>query len=170
MNALKSLVETQTLRDDAGNEEVVVFMYAAPDRKQSQFGNGATLIQIGSEEYRLGSDCQWIKGQRTLVEKWPAFFFRSYGKVAGDARISGRERTDAQETTVVAFTYIRYDFRLWIDSETYRVIQYTMEGPNHHMVSVYSDFDSAPPIEPPLMDATPTPSAAPPAAPVTTLP
>jgi copper transport protein len=151
MNDLTSLVATQAVRDDAGNEATIVFTYAAPDRRQTQFSTGTTLIQIGSDEFRLEPGGQWTKSQNSLAQKWPAFFFRNYGKIAGDARISGREQIDGREAVIVTFKYLVDDFRMWIDAQTNRFLKYTMDSPDHHMLTTYSNFDSAPLIEPPTL-------------------
>lgn len=149
MNALTSLVEKQTQSDDTGNQTSTVFTYAAPDRQQSQIINGTTLVEIGLDEYRLAPNGQWRKSQRSVAEKWSAFFFRNYGKAASNARIAGREVLDGKNSVIVAFRYNGDDFRFWIDAESYRILKYSMDGPDHHMTSVYGDFDSAPPVEPP---------------------
>ncbi len=147
MNALESLVEKQTLRDDAGNQVAVVFTYAAPNRLRYQVVNGRTAIQIGLDDYQLGPDGNWIKNQRAVPFEWPDFF---YSSVAGDARLDGAEQIGDAATTIVAFDTGGFDFRLWIDPESYRIMKLAMDGPNHHMASTYGDFNAAPPIEPPI--------------------
>ncbi|HLF28513.1 MAG TPA: copper resistance protein CopC [Anaerolineae bacterium] len=149
MNALNSLEEKQTLRDDAGNQLSVIFTYAAPDRMRYQIVNGATAIQIGLDDYQLGPDGNWIKNQRAISFKWPEFYYANYGRIAGDARIAGEEPVGDRAASVVAFKYSAYDFWLWIDVESNRILKFTMDGANHHMVSSYQNFDSADLIEPP---------------------
>ncbi len=147
MNALKSLSEKQTLRDDAGNQIAVLFTYAAPDRLRYQVVNGATAIQIGLDDYQLGPDGAWIKNRRAVPLQWPSFV---YSQVAGDAQIDGEEPIAGAATMIVAFGYGGFDFRAWIDPASDRILKLTMDGPNHHMNAVYSDFDSAPEIERPI--------------------
>ncbi|HET7088136.1 MAG TPA: c-type cytochrome, partial [Anaerolineae bacterium] len=146
MNVLRSLVEKQSLRDDAGNRLDVVFTYAAPDRMRYQIVNGATAIQIGSDDYQLMPDGAWIRNQRAIRFEWPKF---NYSSLAGEARIEGEEQIGESTATIVAFQYGGFDFRMWIDQRTDRIVKLAMDGPNHHMESAYSDFDSAPPIERP---------------------
>jgi copper transport protein len=146
MNALKSLVEKQTLSDDSGNQIAVVFTYAAPDRLRYQIVNGATAIQIGVNDYQLGPDGEWIMNQRALPVNWPNFY---YGRVAGGAQLDGAEDIGGAATTIVTFTYGGYDFRAWIDEQSSYILKLTMDGPNHHMQAAYSEFDRAPAIEPP---------------------
>jgi hypothetical protein len=123
-----------------------VFTYAAPDRMRYQIVNGATAIQIGSDDYQLAPDGGWIKNQRAVPFEWPTF---NYGSLAGEARLSGEEQIGESTATIVEFQYGGFDFRVWIDQESDRIIRLSMDGPNHHMDSIYSDFDSAPPIERP---------------------
>ncbi|HKZ86088.1 MAG TPA: CopD family protein [Anaerolineae bacterium] len=146
MNVLRSLVEKQSLRDDAGNQLDIVFTYAAPDRMRYQVVNGATAIQIGSSDFQLTPDGTWIENRRAVPLEWPEF---NYSSLAGEARIEGEEQIGESAATVVAFRYGGFDFRMWIDQGTDRIIRLSMDGPNHHMVSAYSEFDSAPPIERP---------------------
>jgi len=147
MNALTSLVEEQALRDDAGNQIDVVFTYAAPDRLRYQVASGATAIQIGPDDYQLAPDDSWIKNRRGVPFAWPNFF---YGQVAEGARLDGEESLAGADATIVAFSYGGFDFRFWIDTSSYRILRLSMEGPNHHMLSTYSDFDSAAAIERPI--------------------
>ncbi len=146
MNALTSMVEKQSLRDDAGNRLDVVFTYAAPDRMRYQIVNGATAIQIGSDDYQLAPDGGWIRNKRAIPFAWPKF---DYGPIAGEARIEGEEQIGESAATVVAFRYGGFELRVWIDQKTDRIVKLAMDGPNHHMESVYGEFDSAPPIEQP---------------------
>ena len=147
MNALTSLTEKQTLRDDAGNQLAALFTYAAPDRFRYQIVNGATAIQIGLDDYQLGPDGNWIKNRRAAPFRWPDF---TYSRVAGGAQIEGEETVGGATATIVAFDYDGFNFRAWIDRKSHRLLKLTMDGPNHHMASVYSEFDDAPPIEAPL--------------------
>ena len=140
------MVEKQSLQDDAGNRLDVVFTYNAPDRMRYNIVNGATAVQIGPDDYQLAPDGAWIKNKRAIPFEWPRF---SYGSIAGEARIEGEERIRESATTVVAFRYRGYDFRAWIDRKTERIVKLAKDAPNHHMESVYGEFDSAPTIEPP---------------------
>jgi copper transport protein len=146
MNALTSLSERQTLRDDAGNQLAALFTYAAPDRFRYQIANGATAIQVGLDDYQIGPDGNWIKNRRAAPFRWPDF---NYNRVAGGARIEGEEAVGGITAAIVAFEYDGFDFRAWIDRKSHRLLKLTMDGPNHHMIGVYSEFDSAPPIEAP---------------------
>jgi len=141
MNRLTSLVEDQTLRDDQGNQLAVRFEYNAPDRMRYHIANGPTAIQIGTDDYQLGPDGKWIQNRRALAVQWPDFH---YARVGGGARIETEAMEQVPHTQVVAFEYGGFDFRVWIDTTTYRITRLTMDGPNHHMVTVYSAFDSAP--------------------------
>lgn len=147
MNALKSMVEKQTIRDDVGGQLNVVFTYAAPDRLRYQVVNGATAIQIGSDDYQLGPDGNWLKNRRAMPFEWPNFY---YGKVATEATIAGTDQVGDTAATIVTFKYGGFDFRAWIESASSRIIKLTMDGVGHHMISIYSDFDAAPPIESPI--------------------
>ncbi len=147
MNALISLAERQTLRDDAGNQIAVLFTYAAPNRLRYQIVNGATAIEIGLDNYRLGPDGTWIKNRRVVPYQWPNFM---YSQVASSARVEGEEPVGGVPATIVAFRYGNFDFRAWIDPKSDRILKLTMDGAGHRMVSVYREFNAAPPIEPPV--------------------
>jgi hypothetical protein len=147
MNALTSLVEDQTLRDDAGNQLSVRFEYNAPDRMRYQIANGATSIQIGVDDYQLGPDGEWIKNQRAPPLQWP---IQNYAQAAGGAKFDTGEQGQIPGTKIVAFNYEGVDFRAWIDLTSYYLVQLAMDAPNHHMLTVHSSFNSAPEIEPPI--------------------
>ncbi len=146
MNALTSLVEDQSLRDDAGNQLIVRFDYAAPDRLRYQVVNGPTAIEIGEDDYQRGPDGTWIKNQRAVSLRWPNF---AYSQTASHARLDGTEQWAGKRVTIVAFRYGSADFRVWLDPDTSYILKYTMEAPQHHMQSTYSAFNAAPPIEAP---------------------
>ena len=146
MNALQSMVEKQSLQDDAGNRLDVVFVYGASDRMRYNVVNGATALQIGPDDYQLAPDGAWIKNQRAIPFEWPKF---NYSTIAEEARIEGEEQVGGSLATVVAFRYGGYDFRVWIEQKSERIVKLAMDAPNHHMESVYEEFDSAPAIEPP---------------------
>ena len=146
MNALTSLVEDQTIRDDQGNQLSVRFEYNAPDRLRYQIANGAASIQIGTRDFQLDPDGNWIENQRAVPFRWPDF---TYAQVAGGARIDQNPPGALPNTRSVAFEYDGFNFRVWI-GPAYRIVQLTMDGPNHHMISKYSAFDAAPKIEPPI--------------------
>jgi mono/diheme cytochrome c family protein len=147
MNALSSLVEDQVVSDNAGSELRVRFEYAAPDRMRYQIANGATSIQIGTDDYQQAPDgarnsSAWLKNARGTAFQWPNFF---YARVATDAKI---ERDEAQ-VTVVAFRYNEVDFRVEIDPMTGRYLRYTLNSAGLRVAGAYSAFDAAPKIEAP---------------------
>jgi hypothetical protein len=114
---------------------------------QYQIVNGPTAIEIGADDYQLGPDGTWIKNQRAVPLRWPNY---SYSLIATEARIDGEESVGGSMATIVAFNLGGFDFRFWIDRATERILKMTMDGPNHHMLSTYSEFDRAPAIEPPI--------------------
>ena len=123
-----------------------MFTYAAPDAMRYQIVNGPSAIQIGSDDYQLGPDGRWIANRRAVPFEWPRFY---YAEVASGASITARESVGDAQATVVDFEFGGYQFRVWIDNLTARILQLSMDSPNHHMIAVYTDFDSAPPIERP---------------------
>jgi copper transport protein len=146
MNALTALVEDQSVSDDAGDRLQVHFDFNAPDRMKYQIANGVTSIEIGVDDYQQKPDGTWIKNQRGAPFKWPQFF---YGKVAQDAQIEQTDQLNGRRVPIVLFHYTGFDFRLWIDPDSGRILQYTLAGQGEHVSSTYSAFDSAPPIEAP---------------------
>jgi hypothetical protein len=105
-----------------------------------------TSIEIGVDDYQQKPDGTWIKNQRGAPFKWPQFF---YGKVAQDAQIEQTDQLNGRRVPIVLFHYTGFDFRLWIDPDSGRILQYTLAGQGEHVSSTYSAFDSAPPIEAP---------------------
>ena len=147
MNALTSLVEQQSIKDDSGHSLEVRFEYAAPNRLRYIITGGATAIEIDASDYQQKPDGSWLKNQRAVPFAWPNY---TNSRDASGARLDGTDQIDGAQTTIVAFTYSGFDFRLWIDSTSHRILKLTMDGPDHHMLSIYSQFDSGPAIEPPI--------------------
>lgn len=146
MNALKSMSENQLVRDGAGNQLAVRFDFNAPDRMQYQITGGPRSIQIGEDDYQPAPDGSWLKNVRGSMFAWPQFF---YAQVAQDARLDGVETIGSRPATIVFFRYNGFDFRVWIDDETHRIVRYTIDGADLHVLSTYSAFDGAPTISAP---------------------
>jgi copper transport protein len=146
MNALTSLAEDQDIKDDAGHELIVRFDYAAPDRLRYTIQNGATSIEIGTLNYQQKPDGTWLKNERAVPFNWPNF---SYSTVAANAQIQPNEDINGVKAAVVSFDYGNFSWQVWIDPTTSRLIKLAMDGPGHHMLSIFSNFNSAPSIDAP---------------------
>ncbi|HZY43685.1 MAG TPA: c-type cytochrome, partial [Anaerolineae bacterium] len=146
MNALTSLTEDQDIKDDAGHELIVRFDYAAPDRLRYIIQNGATSIEIGTLNYQQKPDGTWLKNDRAVPFKWPNF---SYGTVASNAQIQPNEDINGVKAAVVSFDYSNFSWQVLIDPSTSRILKLTMDGSGHHMISIFSNFNSAPAIDAP---------------------
>ena len=141
MKALKSLVEDQTVRDNAGNQLKAHFEFNAPDRMSYTIENGPTAVEIGVDDYQQGPDGKWIKNQRGVPFQWPQF---AYATVAGNAKIAADGALK-----VVSFTWNGFDFKLWIEPQTGRIEKYTLTDGQRTVEGTYSAFDAAGTIAPP---------------------
>ncbi len=141
MNALQSVVEDQTVRDNAGNQLRVRFEFNAPDRMRYAIENGPTSVQIGSNDYQQKPDGTWFANRRGVPFVWPQY---AYARVAEQARIS-----DIGSLKVVDFTWNGFDFKLTIDPKTERIVQYSLTDGTRTVEGKYSAFDAASAIEVP---------------------
>ena len=141
MNALKSVVEDQIVRDTAGNQLRVRFEFNAPDRMRYAIEGGPTSVQIGSSDYQQKPDGTWFANRRGIPFAWPQF---AYATVAKQARV-----TDIGVLKAVDFTWNGFDFKLFIDPETGRIVQYSLTDGVRTVEGKYSAFDAAPQIEAP---------------------
>jgi copper transport protein len=141
MNALKSLIEDQVVRDNAGNQLRVRFEFNAPDRMRYSIENGPTSVQIGSSDYQQKPDGTWFANRRGVPFVWPQF---AYATVAEQARVS-----DIGALKVVDFVWNGFDFKLTIDPATARIVQYSLTDGARTVEGKYSAFDAAPTIEAP---------------------
>ncbi len=146
MNVLTSLTEDQDIKDDAGHELIVRFDYAAPDRLRYTIKNGATAVDIGTFDYQQKPDGTWLKNDRATPFKWPNFY---YGTVASNAQIQPNESINGAQAAVVSFDYGNLSWQVWIDPSTSHLLKFTMNGSDHHMISIFSNFNSAPLIDAP---------------------
>ncbi|HET7377692.1 MAG TPA: c-type cytochrome, partial [Anaerolineae bacterium] len=147
MNALTSLTEDQDIRDDAGHELIVRFDYAAPDRLRYTIKNGATAIDIGAFDYQQKPDGSWLKNDRAIPFKWPNF---KYSTVATNAQLQANDDINGVKAAVVSFDYGDYAWKVWIDPSTSQLVKLSMDGPEHHMTSLFSNFNTAPSIDAPV--------------------
>jgi mono/diheme cytochrome c family protein len=141
MNALQSLEENQVVRDTAGNLLRVRFEFNAPDRMRYAIENGPTSVQIGLSDYQQKPDGTWFANRRGVPFVWPQF---AYAAVADQARV-----TDIGVLKVVDFTWNGFDFKLTIDPETRRIVQYSLTDGERTVEGKYSAFDAAATIETP---------------------
>jgi copper transport protein len=141
MNALRSLIEDQTVRDTAGNQLRVRFEFNAPDRLRYTIENGATSVQTGSSDYQQKPDGTWFANQRGVPFVWPQY---AYARVAEQARVK-----DEGTLKVVSFTWNGFDFKVWIDPQTARLSKYSLTDGTRTVDGTYSAFDAAPTIEAP---------------------
>ena len=135
MNTLKSLVEDQTVRDNAGNQLRVRFEFNAPDRMQYTIENGPTSLEIGSSDYQQKPDGTWFANQRGVPFAWPQF---AYATVAEQARVN-----DDGTLKVVSFTWNGFDFKVWIDPQTARLVKYSLTDGTRTVDGAYRAFDAA---------------------------
>jgi copper transport protein len=147
MNALASLSEDQSIKDEADHELIVRFDYAAPDRLRYTIKNGATAIDIGTFDYQQKPDGTWLKNERAIPFKWPSF---QYATLATNAQIQPNENLNGVNAAVVSFEYGNFSWRVWIDPSTSHLLKLTMDGSSHHMISIFSNFNSAPAIDAPI--------------------
>lgn len=141
MNALKSLHEDQIVSDTVGSQLKVHFDFNAPDRMRYAIEQGPTSVQIGSDDYQQKPDGSWLKNQRGVPFVWPQF---AYAQVAGNARAD-----DEDQVKVVSFTWNGFDFKLWIDPQTARILKYTLTDGVRTVAGTYNAFDAVPPIATP---------------------
>jgi copper transport protein len=142
MNALKSVVEDQVVRDRAGNQLRVRFEFNAPDRMRYSIENGPTSVQIGLDDYQQKPDGTWFANRRGVPFGWPQF---AYTRVAEQARV-----TDIGVLKVVEFIWNGFDFKLTIDPQTARIVQYSLTDGERAIEGKYSAFDAASIIEVPV--------------------
>jgi hypothetical protein len=135
MNALKSLSEDQIVRDTAGKQLRARFEFNAPDRMRYAIENGPTSVQIGSNDYQQKPDGTWFANRRGIPFVWPQY---AYATVAEQARV-----TDIGVLMVVDFTWNGFDFKLTIDPETGRIVQYSLTDGTRTVEGKYSAFDAA---------------------------
>jgi mono/diheme cytochrome c family protein len=135
MNALKSLVEDQTVRDTSGNQLRVRFEFNAPDRMRYAIENGPTSMEIGSSDYQQKPDGTWYANQRGVPFAWPQY---AYATVAEQARVS-----DDGGLKAVAFTWNGFDFKVWIDPQTGRMTKYSLTDGTRTVEGTYGAFDAA---------------------------
>jgi len=141
MNALKSLEERQVVRDTAGNLLLVRFEFNAPDRMRYTIENGPTSVQIGSNDYQQKPDGTWLTNQRGVPFVWPQY---AYATVAEQASV-----IDIGVLKVVNFKWNGFDFKLTIDPQTGRIVQYSLTDGARTVEGRYSAFDAAATIEAP---------------------
>jgi copper transport protein len=141
MNALQSLREDQIVSDSASNQLKVRFEFNAPDRMRYAIENGATAVQIGSDDYQQKPDGSWIKNRRGVPFVWPQF---GYATVAENARVS-----DEGSVKVVTFTWNGFDFKVSIDPETSRIVKYILADGARTVNGTYRALDEASAIEAP---------------------
>ncbi|HSD83585.1 MAG TPA: c-type cytochrome, partial [Anaerolineae bacterium] len=141
MNALKSAMEDQVVRDNAGNQLRVRFEFNAPDRMRYTIENGPTSVQIGSDDYQQKPAGTWFANQRGVPFVWPQY---AYARVAEQARVN-----DEGTLKIVSFTWNGFDFKVWIDPQTARLIKYTLNDGSRTVEGTYSAFDAASAIEVP---------------------
>jgi mono/diheme cytochrome c family protein len=135
MNAVQSLVEDQTVRDAAGNQLRVRFEFNAPDRLRYTIDNGPTAVQIGSIDYQQKPDGTWQANRRGIPFAWPQF---AYARVAEQARM-----TDIGVLQEVDFAWNGFDFTVWIDPQTARIVKYSLTDGTRTVEGTYSAFDAA---------------------------
>jgi len=135
MNALKSMVEDQVVRDAAGHQLRARFEFNAPDRMRYTIENGPTSVQIGSNDYQQRPDGSWFANRRGVPFVWPQF---AYAAVAEQARVK-----DDEALKVVSFTWNGFDFKVWIDPQTARLTRYSLTDGTRMVDGAYSAFDAA---------------------------
>ena len=141
MNALQSLEEIQIVRDTAGNQLRARFEFDAPDRMRYTIENGPTSVQIGLNDYQQRPDGTWFANQRGVPFVWPQY---AYATVAEQARVN-----DEGALKVVSFTWNGFDFKVWIDPQTARIVRYSLTDGARTVEGTYSAFDAAATIEAP---------------------
>jgi cytochrome c553 len=141
MNTLKSLIEDQTVRDNAGHQLRARFEFNAPDRMRYTIENGPTSAEIGTSDYQQKPDGTWYANQRGVPFAWPQF---AYATVAQQARVN-----DDGTLKVVSFNWNGFDFKVWIDPQTARLVKYSLTDGTRTVDSAYQAFDAATTIEAP---------------------
>jgi copper transport protein len=135
MNALKSLEEKQVVRDTAGNLLLARFEFNAPNRMRYTIENGPTSVQIGSSDYQQKPDGTWLANQRGVPFVWPQY---AYATVAEQASV-----IDIGVLKVVNFKWNGFDFKLTLDPQTGRIVQYSLTDGTRTVEGKYSAFDAA---------------------------
>jgi hypothetical protein len=151
MNQLASLRETQMISDDAGNSLRVVFEYAAPDRLRFTLSNGRESVAVGKTQYYYEPGEGWREQSRAFDFVFPNFYL---AKNAYAVKNEGIDPLNGDKAQVVSFLYDTAEgtflYRRWIDPNTKRARRETMDGPGHHMVSEYGQYDAVIPIAVPV--------------------
>ena len=93
-------------------------------------------------------------GETTTIMEYPDF---NFSRVALDVQfgptsdLSGQTQTPRTVTFAIRTGDLRYDYVWEVDPATLRIVRWTMDGPNHHMVTEYTAYQ-------PPVTGTPAPS------------
>jgi hypothetical protein len=132
------------------------YVFEAPDRMQLTPANGETTVWVGPTRYTRHVDSgTWQAEDFGTSLPVPSFVWDipdSGGTYMG-AHIVGAETIDGVETHVLTFfldlPQTPVWFRLWSDPSGL-VLRASMRAQGHFMDHRYTDFDTAPSIEPPV--------------------
>jgi hypothetical protein len=132
------------------------YEFQAPDRMRLSPANGETTVWVGPTRYTQQADSTtWQAEDFGTSVRVPSFVWDmpdSGGTYMG-AHIVGAETVDGVETHVLTFfldlPQTPVWFRLWSDASGL-VLRASMRAQGHFMDHRYTDFDTAPSIEPPV--------------------
>jgi putative copper export protein/mono/diheme cytochrome c family protein len=150
MSELTYLREEQLVSDDTGRTAKFTYLYAAPDRLAFTSSLGQETIVVGATQYYRAQGGEWNSSQGAQAYAFPPT--HGYTQNAVGAVYEGTGMLDGRLVEIVAYADALSPaaYRLWIDSQSKRIVQLAMAAPNHHMLSRYSDFDEPVQIEPPV--------------------
>jgi hypothetical protein len=132
------------------------YSFEAPDRMQFSFANGGTTVWVGPTRYtRDDASGAWKAEAFGVSLPVPSFVWdipESGGTYVG-AHVVGTENLDGVQTQVLTFfldlPQTPVWFRLWSDPSGL-VHRASMRAQGHFMDHLYTDFDAAASINPPI--------------------
>ena len=161
MNQASSVQVHETLRvAETADPIVSEYSFAAPDEMRWEVvSGGSTRIALGDTGYvTTGNDNEGWKKYPWPGDgfSWPSGFYRSFFTGARAFRIVGHETIDGHPTDVLTMVQPDYPawYRIWIDTDTHRILKLQMRATQHIMNHTYSHYDAPVDIHPPA-DATP---------------
>ncbi|HEX6971865.1 MAG TPA: hypothetical protein VF234_06570, partial [Limnochordia bacterium] len=152
MAGLLSVRIHETLSDGIQTGETW-YWHVAPDRVKAQVSGGTSELRIIGRDRWVTTDGENWEHDR-LAEPVRVPDVSSYTAQATEIHVLGRQRLDGHDHFVVAFRYgdSATRFKVWIDTESYRMRRLEMIYPRHYMVWRFDQFDAPVAVTPPDAD------------------
>lgn len=113
--------------------------YLAPDRFHFTLSTGQQSVAIADNQYYLEPGQQWQKTHRAASVQWPDFDYAGYVLYLG---FEGEQVVDGELCAVLTVKSSTLTYRFWVDKDTLWLRQWQMEGPGHHMLTTYRNFNA----------------------------